>query len=406
MPASGTSLADSSGNGITGAAVDGPHGSRASRSPRRPPGTTPCSSTARASTRPWAAPASCARPTFTLELWFKRTGAGVGTGTGSGGIASAIPLITKGRAEAETAAADINYFLGIDATSGKLVADFEEAQIAQGGTTPGLNHPITGTAVIAADSTWHHAAATYDGTTWNLYLDGVLDGTLSRRPGRAATPLTNVTTVARHRAEHDDGRCAVGFFAGVVDEVRIWNAARSQAQIQAAKNAAITTAQAGLLGVWNLDAGFGTSLADSSGNGIAGAAVNGPDMGRGLRRASRASSTRCPGPDGTRQCRHGYLAVSDPRCRRLRPGRRYGQRRILRTGACQRIVRAHRDAIGRGSGATRHDGVAEPGRRSDLRVVRPRSATERPPRRGRHGPSTRRPGPAPCSSEWETPLPA
>ena len=26
---------------------------------------------------------------------------------------------------------------------------------------------------------WHHAAATYDGSTWNLYLDGVLDGTLA-----------------------------------------------------------------------------------------------------------------------------------------------------------------------------------------------------------------------------------
>ena len=83
--------------------------------------------------------------TFTVELWFQRTGTGVGTGTGNGGITSAIPLITKGRAEAETAAADVNYFLGIDATSGKLVADFEEAQVAQGGTTPSLNHPITGT---------------------------------------------------------------------------------------------------------------------------------------------------------------------------------------------------------------------------------------------------------------------
>ena len=38
---------------------------------------------------------------FTLEGWFRRTGAGVGTNTGNGGIASAVPLITKGRAEAE-----------------------------------------------------------------------------------------------------------------------------------------------------------------------------------------------------------------------------------------------------------------------------------------------------------------
>ena len=86
--------------------------------------------------------------TFTVELWFKRTGAGVGTSTGTGGIANAIPLITKGRAEAETAAADINYFLGIDASSGKLVADFEEGQ---GGSTPSANHPITGTTAIPAD---------------------------------------------------------------------------------------------------------------------------------------------------------------------------------------------------------------------------------------------------------------
>ena len=80
----------------------------------------------RVSTRRLGAASDLRSATFTLELWFKRTGAGVGTSTGTGGIASAIPLIAKGRAEAETPAADINYFLGIDATSGKLVGDFEE----------------------------------------------------------------------------------------------------------------------------------------------------------------------------------------------------------------------------------------------------------------------------------------
>ena len=33
--------------------------------------------------------------TFTLETWFKRTGAGVGVTTGSGGIPLAIPLVTN-----------------------------------------------------------------------------------------------------------------------------------------------------------------------------------------------------------------------------------------------------------------------------------------------------------------------
>src|SRR5215208_70604 len=62
---------------------------------------------------------------FTLETWFKRTGAGVGTSTGSGGLTSAIPLIAKGRAQAETPAnLNMNYFLGIDSASGRLQADF------------------------------------------------------------------------------------------------------------------------------------------------------------------------------------------------------------------------------------------------------------------------------------------
>jgi hypothetical protein len=44
--------------------------------------------------------ASLGAQSFTVETWFRRTGAGVGVTTGTGGIASAIPLVTKGGAEA------------------------------------------------------------------------------------------------------------------------------------------------------------------------------------------------------------------------------------------------------------------------------------------------------------------
>src|SRR5207247_10442341 len=37
---------------------------------------------------------------FTLELWFRRDGAGVATSTGTGGV-SAVPLVSKGRAEVD-----------------------------------------------------------------------------------------------------------------------------------------------------------------------------------------------------------------------------------------------------------------------------------------------------------------
>ncbi len=179
--------------------------------------------------------------TFTLETWFKRTGAGVGVSTGTGGIASAIPLITKGGAEAETPAnVNMNYFLGIDATSGKLVADFEEPA--------GPNHPVSGTAVVTSN-VWHHAAATYDATngTWKLYLDGNLDTTLALgsafQPQSASiqhaalgTSLTSTGTIAQPPG---------GFFAGVLDEARIWNVARSDAQIATNFNKTLT-AGAGL----------------------------------------------------------------------------------------------------------------------------------------------------------------
>ena len=97
-----------------------------------------------------------------------------------GGV-DAIPLLTKGRAEGEASNVDMNYFLGIRATDGVLVADFEEGAT---GASPGLNHPIAGVTPIAiapANPTaadWHHAAVTYDGTTCRLYLDGVQTASL------------------------------------------------------------------------------------------------------------------------------------------------------------------------------------------------------------------------------------
>ena len=109
---------------------------------------------------------------FTLETWFKRAGTGgAGMSTGTGGLTNAIPLVTKGRGEGETPAnLNTNYFLGLDSATNKLVADFED-------TATGLNRSrprCTGT-LVATPDVWHHAAATYDGTTWRLYLDGKLD---------------------------------------------------------------------------------------------------------------------------------------------------------------------------------------------------------------------------------------
>ena len=59
-------------------------------------------------------PAKLHLATFTIEAWFRRDGPGLTTTTGTGGVTTAIPLVTRGRGEDETAAHDTNYFVGID----------------------------------------------------------------------------------------------------------------------------------------------------------------------------------------------------------------------------------------------------------------------------------------------------
>ncbi|MFY9588106.1 MAG: LamG-like jellyroll fold domain-containing protein [Actinomycetota bacterium] len=202
--------------------------------------------------------------TFTLETWFKRTGAGTSVSTGSGGV-TAIPLITKGRAQDEAVAHNMNYFLGIRADNGHLIGDFED-------TSGGDNHPVEGvTPIVINSSAWHHAAATYDGTTWRLYLDGKLEiaetevGTPESNSEQHAALGTAIGT-----DDESPNLGPVGAFAGVLDEVRIWGVARSGAQIRANKNVETLSGVTGLLGQWHLNQTTGTQVLDASGNNVTG----------------------------------------------------------------------------------------------------------------------------------------
>jgi hypothetical protein len=190
--------------------------------------------------------------TFTLEAWIRRDGAGVATFTGTGGI-TAVPLVTKGMAETEGGPQDMNYFLGINSTTGALAADFED-------TATGGNHPITGGTPIVPDGRWHHVAATYDGTTWRLFLDGQPDGSLA--VGAFTPRFDSIQHAALGTAMTSTG-VAAGFFAGTLDEARIWNVARTAPQVLAGRDQQISTAT-GLVGRWGFDTECGQVM-DSAG---------------------------------------------------------------------------------------------------------------------------------------------
>ena len=143
-----------------------------------------------------------------------------------------------------------------------LVADFEDA-------ATGLNHPVQGVTAIS-DNVWYHAAATYDGTTWRLYLNGQLETTMVVG---AFTPRADSIQHAALGTAMTSTGSAAGFFHGVLDEARVWNVARNAAAIQAAMTGPLASAS-GLIGRWGLDEGSGSTTADSSGRGNTGTIQN------------------------------------------------------------------------------------------------------------------------------------
>ena len=176
--------------------------------------------------------------TFTIETWFKREGTGVVASTGDLGLTgttSAIPLLTKGRGQSDDPPGvgsnlDMNWFLGIRGDTGVIAVDYEEGA---GQLSPSLNHPYSGTTPIV-NNTWYHAAATFDGTTLRLYLNGVEEGTgLGGLTGR--NPRSDSIQHAALGTAMTSTGATQGFFNGVLDEPRVWNHARSAAQIAPAR---------------------------------------------------------------------------------------------------------------------------------------------------------------------------
>jgi len=204
---------------------------------------------------------------FTLELWFKRTGAGSTASSGSGGVV-AVPLLAKGRGEADGSNLDVNYFLGIT-TAGRLAADYEEGT---GQLSPGLNHPVVGATTLAND-VWYHAAAVFDGSSLRLYLNGNLEGVTTglagRDPQSASIQRTTLGTTTNSSGTPE------GFFAGVIDEPRIWSVARSQCQVIASMNSEVGSGT-GLAGRWGLNEGMGALAGNSVAGSPDGNLVNGP----------------------------------------------------------------------------------------------------------------------------------
>ena len=92
--------------------------------------------------------------------------------------------------------------------------------------TNGDTYRINATTEYPIDGSWMHAAATYDGTTMKLYINGVLESSMDVPVGAAEINTLPLTIGAQ------DGTTASRWFMGWLDEARVYNRALSLAEIQ------------------------------------------------------------------------------------------------------------------------------------------------------------------------------
>ena len=139
-------------------------------------------------------------------------------------ILTAFPNIISGNASTGTA-----LFLN----SGRIAA----------GHGPGFAQVLDPVAITAG--TWYHVAVTYNAATgvMNLYKNGALVNSASSVPAYTET-IQQIGTF-------NGGN----YFNGIIDEVRIWNTARSAAQISANMSCALNGTEPGLIAYYNFNQG-------------------------------------------------------------------------------------------------------------------------------------------------------
>jgi hypothetical protein len=121
--------------------------------------------------------------------------------------------------------------------------------------------------VLTADN-WSHVAVVRQGVSVRIFVNGV-DKTNNAGshidPGYSAGRLSTIGCNATQNA-----------FDGYVSEVRIWNYARTESEINSSMYKELNGSESGLVGYWRLNEGSGTIAHDSTANNNTGTLVGGP----------------------------------------------------------------------------------------------------------------------------------
>ncbi|MEN8005732.1 MAG: LamG-like jellyroll fold domain-containing protein [Candidatus Krumholzibacteriota bacterium] len=141
------------------------------------------------------------------------------------------------------------YHLGINSRSQEFLFD-----LAINGTRHLLRSPLD----VLPYGQWVHVAGTYDGTAMRLFVDGV---EVSSRAASGQIHAYDRDVMIGRFGNFVDG------IIGSIDEVRLWEVARTPEQIQQMMCSKLDGDEAGLVACWEFDEGSGQTAFDSSFNG-------------------------------------------------------------------------------------------------------------------------------------------
>jgi hypothetical protein len=120
---------------------------------------------------------------------------------------------------------------------------------------------------------WVHVAVVRTRTTGaaTVLINGTTEMTMTSTMTASLTAPTMITLGGNTIDQR--------YFAGVVDELRIWNIARTDVDIRSTMNRLLVGTETGLVGYWRFDETAGTTFADRSPSGNTATASAGNDAG-------------------------------------------------------------------------------------------------------------------------------
>ena len=177
---------------------------------------------------------------ITIEVWFKASS----FYRGGGNVNS---LVRK-----DVRAGDEDFLLRFRTVGGEPRVEM----------SPGYHIGVLQASYPFTPGKWYHLAGTYDGHAMTICVNGAQIRS-ERASGRMRISRSDLF-IGKGDPDFSFGE----YFHGALDEVRLWNVARSQRDIQRAMNGALTGAEEGLVAYWNFDDGTAGDLTGHGHDGL------------------------------------------------------------------------------------------------------------------------------------------